>query len=156
MLLPQENPIVNFLCTDSSSNTLENAAGVVDTAGTVADAVQPVVATGAAAAGASRSLPNSQAVSFLGSEMASVLTVTGRIGTAASGFGVVYDLAYARFSDALYGAADLGVYWGLGAFGAGGAVTTAGATLATAGTAAVVYTLNGGSKGMVQSLLCHQ
>jgi hypothetical protein len=103
----------------------------------------------------SRGLNSPQAWSFLGDQTAGALSVAGRIGSVASGIGIGVDLYNGQWTSAFYDTVDFGVYWGLGAVGTAGAMTTAGTTLAATGTAAVAYTLNGGSKGMAQSLLCN-
>jgi YD repeat-containing protein len=152
---PLGNPITRFLCQNAPSNAAQDALNAAGNAGTAGDVTAPLAESGASAAALSRNLPDSQAVAYLGQEFATGLRVVGKIGTVASGIGVIVDASNGDWASALvYDPIDMAVYWGLGALAATG-VTTAGYSTAVAGTAAVAYTVNGGSKGMVQSLLCN-
>ena len=125
----------------------------VGNAGSTADLVQPVIASGAIAAGTSN-VANPIATSFLGSQLASRLEAVGQLGKFASGFGIAYSLVTGDYQSALYGVADYYAYSGLATFGAASAVPTAGlGTAAAAGTALLYYNA-GGSKGLVQSTIC--
>jgi hypothetical protein len=101
-----QNPIQDFLCGDSPEESLKAFAEAVDDTGKAAEAVKPIVATGATAAGAARSLSSPLATSFLGTEVANVLSNIGHLGKGAAAFGIAIDLVKGNVQAAIYDSAD--------------------------------------------------
>jgi hypothetical protein len=132
-----------------TKQVLDNTGNV----GSGADAVAPIVDLGAGAAGVSR-VANAQAWSFLGKQIASGLKTIGRIGTGASLLGVGADLLNGDGTSALYDGLDYFVYSKVAEVGADGAIESAGATAALSAATLAAYYNAGGSRGLVQGVIC--
>lgn len=152
-MLPQtpqgdsSNAVVDFLCASSDLS----GASILDTAGDLgdlADSLVPVSSLGATATGRT---PWPGALGYLNAEGGRALSIVGRLGLAASGVGVLFDLASGDVRSAVFTGIDAFAYTGLGALAATG-VTTAGSTTATALAVAGTYYASGGSEGILSSL----
>ena len=148
------NPVKRFLCAESPDGNLKTALDTIGTAGSAADLTKPIVAIGATAAGVARS-GYPQATAFLGGQLSTGLAVLGRAGGVAALGGVALDALNGDAQSFAFDLADYAVYTFLADVGAAGAVETLGTSVGVAGFAATNYYIQGGSKGIVQSALCH-
>ena len=93
---------------------------------------------------------------ILSSGLASALRTVGQVGQVATGFALAYDLLVTQdFQAALFDATDFGAYGGLAALGAASALESGGSSVFLSGFAMWKYHEAGGSKGLVQSFVCH-
>ena len=122
--------------------------------GTAADNTRPIVAVGAIAAGASRALSSPLATSYLARQAANALSKLGRVGTLSAQAGVAYDVVNGDYQSALYDTVDYFAYKSLADAGSDGAIETAGGSVAAAATLSLLYYNAGGSRGIVQGLIC--
>lgn len=122
--------------------------------GTAADLLRPLEGLGGVAAGLSRGLPLSGADEFLAGMLASGLEALGQTGRVSAAVGAGLSFIRGNLGDALYSATDYYVYSTLTKIGAEGALDTPGASAGVAAMTGAVYYAHGGSKGIVQSMLC--
>jgi RHS repeat-associated protein len=146
--------LTNWLCEEGQEDLIKGAADSTANLGAASDIVRPAAAIVAGAAVSSRSLPSPQATSFLGSQAANALETVGILGKRVAQISILGDVANGNYQSALFDTADYFVYKGLGEAAAAGALETGGASVATAGLAALTYYNAGGAQGLIQGSLC--